>query len=44
MNFKLTNEFIHQVQNLIHDKSDTQNKIHAIVFSQDLAEIFQHLA
>ena len=45
MNFKLTNEFIHQVQDLIHKKSDT--KIKAMLsgfFPQDLAEIISALS
>ena len=44
MNFKLTNEFINQIQNLIHTKRD--NKIKSILsdfFPQDLAEIISAL-
>ena len=45
MNFKLTNEFIHQVQNLIHDKSDTKIKsMLSGFFPQDLAEIISALS
>ncbi len=45
MNFKLTNEFIHQVQNLIHDKSDAKIKsMLSGFFPQDLAEIISALS
>ncbi len=44
MNFKLTNEFIHQVQDLIHEKSDTKIKsMLSGLFPQDLAEIISAL-
>ena len=45
MNFKLTNEFINQVQDLIHEKRDTKIKsILSGFFPQDLAEIISALA
>ena len=45
MNFKLTNEFINQVQDLIHEKRDTKIKsILSGFFPQDLAEIISELS